>query len=254
MGIKMNLKTRVRAKIDRLRILRAKATAKRYVERHPSLGKAIKGSKDHPAIGVSVRDSVLLYSTILRLKPKMVLECGTGKSTHVIAQAMLDVHGSHEGLKLISMEQDEGWAKAARNFLPEEYESFVDIVLSDVETDHHAYLIGTCYKDVPELPYDFVYVDGPKQHIDGVFGYSNMDFVRVVKRSEKPVHALIDNRKASVMAYMQIFGFDKVTMYRFWGTSYVEGVSQNDLVIDDARKNISVWSFFPKDFGTPDVV
>ena len=72
----------------------------------------------------------------------------------------------------------------------------------------YSFISGLIYENVPNYPYDFVFVDGPdyKDKCD-------MDFIRVVENSEKKVSALIDTRKTSALAYSALLGRDKISYH-----------------------------------------
>ena len=70
--------------------------------------------------GVSYSDYYNLYSYVKQIKPQYVLECGTGKSTIVIAQAMLENRQENpsdirlNNMKLISMEDKKEWYEQSK--------------------------------------------------------------------------------------------------------------------------------------------
>lgn len=189
------------------------------------------------SVGVSSGDYALLYHSVMRLKPKYVLECGTGRSTLVIAQALKDLveEGSIQDPVLVSMEQSEKWHQEAKAKFPFGEYPFVQIHCSPMSTHQYAFISGSCFESVPDYPYDFVFVDGPYQ--DGPPGQTacNVDFIRVVQASEKPVWAVVDNRKSTVLAYTLLFGQEKVSFFTAGKTSMglIRGVTRNDLILGD---------------------
>lgn len=157
--------------------------------------------------GVSIFDYAYLYRYIQENRPRFVLECGTGVSTHVIALAM-DTHCKpvyRDQMKFVSMESKAEWYEQAKTLLPAKYDYFLELRHSPLDFFEYAFVRGTVYREVPAFPYDLVFVDGPDQK-----GRCNMDFVRQVTLSDKPVTALVDNRKRTLLAYAALFGKKRV--------------------------------------------
>jgi len=96
---------RIRSRPRRLRLL---AAANDYMGKTPGLKDILAyANVASPSVGVSTTDYVALYRKIRTDRPSFVLECGTGRSTMIIAQAMLEnLNGTPaDGIKLVSMEQ-----------------------------------------------------------------------------------------------------------------------------------------------------
>ena len=74
----------------KLKERRRKIFVEKYIDKMKSLERILEQYKVSESTGVSLSDYVALYETIRLIKPKFVLECGTGKSTWIISQAMLD--------------------------------------------------------------------------------------------------------------------------------------------------------------------
>ena len=230
--------------------------AEAYINNNQNLKEVIKYIENvSDSIGLSLKDYASLYATVIRIKPKVVLECGTGKSTSVIAQAMMDNQKnlSTDSLKLISMEQDKRWHEIAVSTLPERFKNFVEIHYSPVEIFDHAFFQGTAYSDIPKYPYEFVFIDGPKQYLDDKGNLCNMDFINILKKSNIPVSAFIDNRLNTVMVYSLLFGPSKVKYFKAWGHSIIENVTKNDILIDDKTKRKILWSYLVQQtYAKPD--
>ena len=230
----------IRSLWRRLRLRVAYEVASRSVEnclrRNPALRQRIEEVRRlSKSTGCSLGDYVVLYEFIRRLKPRIVLECGTGMSTHVIAQAMLDqAGGKHEaGMKLISMESVQDWRDHNIGLLPAEFRGFTEILFSPAVEYAYSFIRGSAYEQVPDYQYELVFVDGPTDTLPGGARVCNMDFVRVVTNSQRPVWGIIDGRPRTVMAYQAIFGHDKVRYYPAWNLSVVRGVTKQDLRLED---------------------
>lgn len=217
---------------------RAKRCQRSYLEEHASLRNVIaEVDAASDSCGADVGDYVALYEVIRSRRPRFVLECGTGRSTWAIAQAMLDhVDGSRDGeMKLVSMEHGQEWADHQKQRLPERFRGFVEVVHSPMDIWGYSFLRGACYKEVPEHPYEFAFVDGPFQDAGTGETMCDIDFLRVVSKSDRPVSALVDNRKHSVLAYTIALGREKVRYNQVWGLGTVEPVTKKDLRLLDKR-------------------
>jgi|SRR3990172_7923343 len=229
---------------------------KDYISKNKNLREIIEYANGcSKSSGVSLSDYVALYQTVRRNKPKFVLECGTGKTTMIIAQAMIDncEESPCNELKLISMEHNKEWYDHAVSLIPEKFNGFLEIHYSPMDTYGYSFIRGTVYKETPDYPYEFVFVDGPSQGFEGEATMCNMALAKVVEMSEKPVTALIDNRKHTVLAYTMIFGVDKVKYYLDWSLGFVNGVTCHDMLLHD--KNVMKRTIFKSavqlDHGNP---
>ena len=224
---------RIRSRSRRLGLL---AAANDYMGKTPGLKDILAyANVASPSVGVSTTDYVALYRKIRTDRPSFVLECGTGRSTMIIAQAMLEnLNGTPaDGIKLVSMEHNPIWYEHALSALPDQFKPFVEIRQSPIEVYSYSFVRGHVYKEVPDYPYQFVFVDGPPQGVDGKAVMCDMDFVRVVAGSETPVSAFVDNRKHSVLAYSLIFGPNKVSYHSDLGLGVVKEVTCQDMVLGD---------------------
>jgi hypothetical protein len=147
--------------------------------------------------GCSWIDYVELYEWIRRHRPRWVLECGSGVSTGVIAQALSD-NGSGQ---LISMEESSHYAEAVQSRLPAALATRATVVHSPVVIRTYGAAKGVCYEAVPDHPYDFVFIDGPVAGQHGQAKLFNSDFIHVVSRAVSPVAALLDQRITTLWAF-----------------------------------------------------
>ncbi|MFL2645446.1 MAG: class I SAM-dependent methyltransferase [Dehalococcoidia bacterium] len=189
--------------------------------------------------GVSYSDYYNLYSYVKQIKPQYVLECGTGKSTIVIAQAMLENRQENPSdirlndMKLISMEDKKEWYEQSKNNIPNKFEDFVEVHHSPLSTASYSLLTGVIYENKPSYPYDFIFIDGPDQSGGTGITQCDFDFIQYVQQSSKSVSAIIDNRKHTILACTLAFGQDKVSFYPNEALGFVDPVSKNDLIIQD---------------------
>ena len=225
----------------RLSAQAAQRNSARFLMERPELRSLIQRMrKTSDSHGVSDTDFVALYLAVRKLKPKVVLECGTGMSTHIIAQAMLDEFGPNiENLRLVSMEHIKKWRDHNDSLLPARFRDFVEIVHSPAVTYFHSIFRGSAYEQIPDHPYEFVFIDGPAALDEdgsltvGLDFVCNMDFVRLILHSENPVWGIVDGRKLTVLAYHFLFGPNKVVHYPGWNLSVIRGVTKEDILKED---------------------
>lgn len=148
--------------------------------------------------GCSYTDFAELYTTIRRLKPRYVLELGTGMSTVVIAHALKE-NGAGT---VISMEENAEYRAHALEILPPHLSDVVEIHFSPAVEKTRGFLRGSAYEHIPDHPYDFVFVDGPGYLTDPkgdlAFGF---DLIDIIGKSSTPVSALIDSRHSTTFVY-----------------------------------------------------
>lgn len=181
--------------------------------------------------GCSYSDYLFLYNYIREYKPMEVLECGTGVSTIVMAYAMLENErdGGATG-RLTSMEEIKEWHTIAVEILPPNLKRFTDIVLSPVIEGQYGFFRGMRYKNLPQRPYEFVFVDGPKTHSpkDGMKTF-DFDFIWVVENSSKPVYGILDLRLSTFYVLREIFGKEKARFDILRSLGFIGPCSKDDL-------------------------
>jgi hypothetical protein len=172
--------------------------------------------------GCSLIDYWHLYAAIRRYRPQCVLELGTGASTIVIAHALLENGGG----RVTSMEESRDWYQHAQENLPPDLP--VEIVLSDTVEDCYSIFRGIRYRDIPDRPYDFVFVDGPSYRTKTGEVTFDFDLIAVVAKAERPLRALIDKRVSTCFVLQRILP-GKVRYAAHLGLGFVDAVTQADL-------------------------
>ncbi len=174
-----------------------------------------------PSTGCSFSDYWALYSYIKKQKPLEVLELGSGISTLVIAQALLE-----NGIgRVTSMEESWKYRDATDKTIPNSLRSFVDLCVSPAVEYRWGPFVGTVYKEIPEREYDFVFVDGPQYDATNSF---DADLLRLISRSERPVSALIDMRTGTSLMYYFLLG-NKFSYNYIENRGFVKGATKKDV-------------------------
>lgn len=201
--------TRARAWWIEKLVARRNRRAEKTLMKRPEFANAItEYAKVSNVTGASMSDYLTLYEEIRARKPKEVLEFGTGFTTVVMAQALIEnaAEGAPLG-RITSMEEHEGWTETALKALPREVAHVVQIVHSPKVDGYYKLFRGVQYADIPIRAYDFVFSDGPERHSpvnnDKLF---DLDLIHIVRRSSKPIHAVVDNHYLTFYVLQKVFG------------------------------------------------
>lgn len=206
--------------------------ARRKLQQNADLWKELQEYlRKTESTGCGYIDYVSLYETVRSSKPIEILECGTGVTTLVIAHALME-NEMETGVsgRVTSMEEHAGWLEMSRKLLSPQYQKYVAFELSDTIEDRYSLFRGVRYAAIPDRPYDFVFVDGPKYKspLDGAATF-DFDYIHVLRRTDKPVGCLIDKRLSTVFVLQQLLGSDKVRYSTVAGLGYVEPCTRDDL-------------------------
>lgn len=210
--------------------------AKHYLNKNKSFKDILEAVKmQSSSIGLSDFEYVRLYQMIRKIKPEYILECGTGKSTFIIAHAMSK---NGNGKKLVTMEESKEWAeqqrkalsylfnhKRANEWFPGEPEQLVELIISETTIKSHRIWRGSCYKNISDYPYTFMMVDGPRLNNDC---FLNLDLINVLEKSKNPISIWIDGRWAILAMCRALFG-SKVVSKIGWTHTEIYGATTEDL-------------------------
>ncbi len=218
--------------VDRMVAQRSRQ-ARRTLQAMPELWRLMTQVAAGTAVtGASYSDYLTLYEQVRTHRPREILECGTGISTVVLAQALRDNAAEDGGApgRVTSMEDDEAWYRTACERLPEAVADIVEIVHSPKADGFYKCFRGVCYEEVPDRPYDFVFSDGPDRHSpvngDKLF---NLDLINVVRRSDRPVRAVVDNHYLTFYVLQKVFGIDKARYSVSHKLMFVGPVTKHDV-------------------------
>jgi len=228
----LGLAVRLRTQLIKAQLRWRNRRCEPVLRRHRALWDAMADYARRSAVtGASYSDYLTLYRQVRRLRPAEILECGTGISTVVLAHALRD--NARDGAPLgrvTSMEDHPRWYEAARAALPEDLHDVVEIVHSEKVDGFHRVFRGVRYAAVPPRGYDFVFSDGPDRR-SPVTGEKlfNLDLIDVIARSERPLHAVVDNHYLTFWVLQKLLGVDKAR-YDVWRRlMFVGPVSRRDL-------------------------
>jgi hypothetical protein len=185
--------------------------------------------------GCSYIDYWHIYRSVREHKPKEILELGTGASTIVLAYAIIE-----NGFgRITSMEENQRWFGHAMVLMPEGLP--VEILLSETVEDCIGMFRGIRYKDIPDRPYDFVFIDGPSYKTASGDIAFDFDLISVVSKAETPLRAIIDKRITTCFVMQRLLP-GKVRYRNHLGLSFVEPVTKADLKTIDSNEPSSAFT------------
>lgn len=237
------IKNKLKRAIRKREIVKRDKFVAKYIKSNDLVGLLELSDSLSTSTGAGLYDYVMLHSFVRKQKAKYVLECGTGKSTWVLAHAMKQNHleTGFQG-KVISVESIAQWHQQAESIFPDNLRSYVELIYSPATTYMYSFIKGTAYSHIPDYPYDLVFVDGPELDVkeNGLTHDTvNMDFIRYLLTTDKPATAVIDYRLKTCVAYGMIFGRDKVKFLNQWAVGVVENVSRKDMLLVNVDDNFT---------------
>jgi predicted O-methyltransferase YrrM len=218
--------------VDRMVAARSRH-ARIALERNTELWGLMMHAADGTAVtGASYSDYLTLYEQVKVFKPKEVVEFGTGITSIVLAQALIENAREDGGPigRVTSMEDDREWFEVAQSRLPKELSGIIELVHSPKVDGYYKCFRGVQYEALPDRPYDFVFSDGPDRHSpvngDKLF---NLDLINVVLRSEQPVRAVVDNHYLTFYILQKVFGTELARYSVSHKLMFVGPVTRNDV-------------------------
>lgn len=182
--------------------------------------------------GISWVDYNELYKAVRRVKPKSVLELGQGSSTMVIAFALRENEKEGYPGKITAMEELEKYLLMGQNLLPDALKPFVNYALSPRVDFEYEIFRGVRYSEVPDIDFDFVFVDGPLHTSpkDGQFCF-DADLIYILQRpvQSSPISGLVDFRLSSSYVFQKLLGKEKVKFNMVKELAFIELVESKDL-------------------------
>ena len=241
---------------NKIMIMRRKClelVARHQLKRHSNLWQCLhEYLAKTESTGCGYVDYWYLYRSVMREKPSEILECGTGVSTLVIAMALVDLErmGFPRG-RVTSMESHGSYLEMSKALLPDELHAYVDFQLSDVCEDTYSLFRGVRYADIPDRPYDFVFVDGPDYTApsDGMKSF-DFDFIYVLNKSTRPVSGLVDKRVSTCFVLQQLLGSHLLRYDPVAHLGFIKAASKDDLIEVDKQTPSRTFEHSFRAFGT----
>lgn len=172
-------------------------SAYQRLARYPAL-KHILGVPTHSP-GADYTDYWALYAYIKRHRPRHVLEFGPGVTTSIMAQALFENGAGH----LTAMENEPEFYEGTKRSIPSHLHPLIDLRLSSRVEKRYGPFVGVGYEQIPDRPYDFVFVDGPECDKQTQF---DVDVLDIIGKSDTPITAMVDYRIGSCFIYQLALG------------------------------------------------
>ena len=157
----------------------------------------------------------IAVNSIMRYQPKFILECGTGASTIVFSLAVEQLKLSHPTYsgRIISMESEKEWFDIARENLPEKHKMNVEIVFGPREKYEISMFRGYVHSNIPEYPYDFVFLDGPDFSDDNGATFCGDALYVMEKFGLQDLRGVIDGRASTAFVMQTLFGKNSTSYF-----------------------------------------
>lgn len=98
-------------------------------------------------------------------------------------------------VRFISMEENPFYHQQIKDIFPEDLKHYVTFVRSNRRERMYGDFLGCFYEDIPNYPYDFVYIDGPTLRATPSSSKCfNSDFINIVMKSNIPIQGMLDQR------------------------------------------------------------
>lgn len=183
-----------------------------------SLGKSI-------SCGVPLPELYFLHRYLRKYKPEHVLELGCGVTSNFMSHALWlnqQEDPSYKG-HIQSMESHQKYLDDTRDKLPAKLAPFITFHFSPVVTYYWRNKVPThSYKEIPYLPYSFIFVDGPLAKI-----YPTGDHLKCVETIRGPIDILADGRYRSMEILDRYVRKGQVFADRVLELSFAKGLTYN---------------------------
>ena len=135
------------------------------LSRYPNLRDLLEKFAKSKSAAIDLADAIGLYEHVLSIKPNCILELGPGTSTNIICLAIDEIRKTDLSYSptFLSFEENSEWLSFHEETFRPDLRKYVTLgslptakKASDVLGENVAY-----YVDIPRLPYDFVFIDGP---------------------------------------------------------------------------------------------
>lgn len=173
--------------------------------------------------GCEYSDLFELYKIIYHGDYRFILELGSGISTAVVAYAIKNKNNHTRKPLFVSMEENVIYYQQIKSILPSQLQPYVSLNLSSrIERSYDGYL-GCNYSDVPDHPYDFIFIDGPTERgSSGSPKCFNADIINITKQSKHPIKAMLDQRIWTYWILKKLLPNAKVKYYPIKKISILE--------------------------------
>jgi len=183
--------------------------------------------------GAGSTDYLILHRYIVERRPTHVLELGSGITTLILARAMAETGKGH----LTSVDHIASYSEETRRLVGPELGKHVTFATSPSVGEVYAGVSALRYREIPNLPYDLIFVDGPSTLIGDV-DFPSTDAIHVISANMHPVDIIVDFRIVTLQRYSNWINrpvvFDPILHL-----GVIPHVNSDDIL----RKQPSPWDF-----------
>lgn len=188
--------------------------------------------KKSDSTGCEYSDYMSLWNELNKLNPKCILELGSGITSAIIAY-YIKTRSKNSSAKFISMEENEYYFNNIKSIFPKNLEKYVEFHLSERVEKIYNGLTGCHYKIVPDLNYDFIFIDGPvdraKFNDPNYPKTFNSDLVNYILKKKNSVNAMLDQRILTLMAFKKLLPKADIKYYASKKITILKDVNQSQL-------------------------
>jgi Methyltransferase domain len=131
-----------------------------------------------------------IYQMVRKNKPRVIIEFGSGCSTVMFARALADNGSGH----LYSIDASQPFLQRTQSYIPEGLVPYVSLSYSEIELGEMNGESIMWHRNVPDVPADMVYLDGPDYHDFSVDIETQADGVLLEPKGTEHYTILIDGR------------------------------------------------------------
>ena len=182
--------------------------------------------------GCEFSDYYELYKQLNIYKPKMILECGSGISSLVIAY-FISKRNNKEKYKCVSCEENANYSNEITNIFPSGYMKFIDFVHLERKEGNVNGIPCSYYEDIPENNYDYIFIDGPTFRKNNQSQKSfNSDLINIIKKDKNIiVNGIIDQRLLNYIVFKKLMPNANVKYDVVKKLTYLKMISGRDLKV-----------------------
>jgi len=157
-------------------------------------------------------DAIALYEYIMNIKPNYILEFGPGTSSNIICLAIVKLKKKDPNYNpiFISLEHHKDWLDFHHETFKPELAPYCQMILVPTILSKFQGMDACKYEEIPDYPYDFIFVDGPSPSEHGVL--ISTDCIELADKLSPTCTIVFDGREASAKATYSVLkekGFKK---------------------------------------------
>lgn len=181
--------------------------------------------------GASWSDYYTLYHYVIEIKPRKIIEFGSGVSSVILALAAQELYKNGIETHIDSMESDNKYLDNLKSIFPETLSSYVTHHYSPgVLVEFNENFMISRYENLPEGRFDMAFVDGPPAN-----NFCCGDVFALLERGNDGLDVITDRRKATVETLNRMFPEGTVRYDYARNLGVAKSLTKSDMLIDNPR-------------------